>query len=251
MIVLCSLCLLINTVTIKASYPGYSHMTYYLQNAVTLDGNWTSDTEWTDGLQTSFGTNAVFRSKWFLVSFDPIIVNQYILIEILNDNTNDTGDYWQLCFDGDESGGTAPQVGDRRIDIVGHTTLIAYQGNGTGWTAWDPGATFQWKNSISTSPTSSAPHWICEIIISKVDFGIGPDYWLRVAVYDASNAAAGVQAWPPTSRDVPNDWGDIPYSMEPIPENLTFGGVVVLSSVAVLVGSYCMRKRPIYAKKPR
>ncbi len=228
-----------------AAAAGYSHMTYYLQNTVTLDGRWTSDTEWTDGLPTSFGTGtAVFRSKWYLASFDPLLVNQYIIVEILNDNTNDTGDYWQFCFDGDESGGSTPQSGDLRIDIIGHTTLIAYQGNGTGWTQVSAPASFQWRNTINASPHSSTPHWICEIIIDKISFGIGADYWLRIAVYDASNAAAGVRAWPPTSRDVPNDWGDIPYTMDPIPESLSLGVVVLLSSAAMIVGAYYLRRRP-------
>jgi len=245
-ILLCSLFLLIGTGTVIGSYPGYSHLTYTLLTPVTFDAKWTTPDEWSDTTLTTFGntSNAIFRSKWELASLDPIAVNQYIIVEILNDNTNDSGDYWQFCFDGDESGGTAPQSGDLRIDIMGHTNLTAYAGSGTGWTSTSAPTAFQWNNSLNTSPTSGTNHWICEIKIDKVSFGIGADYWLRIAYYDASNAAAGAQAWPPTSRDVPNDWGDIPYSSEAIPEGLSFGVVVLLSSVAVIIGSYYLRKRP-------
>jgi len=245
MIVFCSV-LLTSPGTVMGSYLNYSHLTYTLLDPVTLDAKWTTPTEWTDTTLTTFGntSNAIFRSKWELASMDPIAVNQYIIIEILNDNTDDPTDYWQLCFDGDESGGTAPQTGDIRIDITGHTTLTAYGGSGTGWTPTSAPSTFRWNNSMNTSPTSATNHWICEIIIDKVNFGIGADYWLRIAYFDASNAAAGVQAWPPTSRDVPNDWGDIPYSSEVIPESLSFAVVVLLSSVALIVGSVYLRKRP-------
>jgi hypothetical protein len=251
-VILFSVCLLVNATAVKAAYPGYSHMVYPLTNAVTIDGNWTSADEWTDGLQTNITANSVFRTKWELITTPEFRVNQYILIEILNDTTDDADDYWQICMDCDMSGGTAPGSGDLRIDIVGHTDVTWYQGDGTGWT---PMATpsedqFRWNNSISESPISSTPHWILELMFNKA-LGPGPQYWARIAVYDASNPDAGVHAWPPTSRDVPDDYGDFPYSSEPIPENLNFGVVVLLSSVAVLVGSYYMRKRPKNTKQPQ
>ena len=242
---LCSLFLPAITAPANAAAAGYSHTTYSLANPVTLDGKWTDNSEWADTDITGFGAGStvVFRSKWLLASFDPIAVNQYICVEILNDNTNDTGDYWQFCFDGDISGGTAPQAGDIRIDITGHKNLTAYNGNGAGWTQVSTPTTFQWSNSISASPTSSTSHWICEVIIDKVNFGIGANYWLRIAVNDASNAAAGVRAWPPTSRDDPSNWGDIPYVSDTTPEGLGFGIMALLSSVSVLVGFFGLRKR--------
>jgi hypothetical protein len=104
---------------------------------------------------------------------------------------------------------------------------------------------FQWNNSISASPTSSTPHWICEIMLNKPAVGLGIMFNGRIAVYDATSSAAGVKAWPSTSRDVPNDWGTFPYSSDPIPESLHFGVVMLLSSVAVLVGSFAFRKKRI------
>ena len=241
---LSSLSLLISAAPGNAAYSGYSHMVYPIQNTVTFDGKWTSDAEWTDGTSTSFGTNSVFVSKWGPYGSETS-VPQYFLIEILNDATNDENDYWQICFDGDMSGGTAPGANDLLINIGGHGTNVTfYQGTGTGWAsmATPSAANFQWKDSISSSPKSSTPHWICEIMINKPVLNVGAQYWARVAVNDAGGA--GVQAWPPTSRDVPSDWGDFPYSGDAIPESLTFGIVALLSSVAVVASFYLLRKRP-------
>jgi len=241
---LCSLFLPALTAPVNAAAAGFSHTTYSLANAVTLDGKWTTDAEWADTDITGFGAGqtVIFRSKWG-ANDDFSVITQYLLVEILNDNTNDTGDYWQFCFDGDISGGTAPQTGDVRIDITGHKTLTAYNGNGAGWTQVAAPASFTWSNTNASSPTSSTPHWILEVIIDKISFGIGANWWLRIAVNDASNAAAGVRAWPPTSRDVPNDWGDIPYQMTTTPEGLGFGVMALLSSVVVFAGFFGLRKR--------
>lgn len=131
---LCSL-LLLNISIIKAAEPGYTRTDYNPTVTPTVDGKWTSNDEWAlNGEVTAIGTGAVFRSVWIMESFDPeIIVTDTFLVEFFMDTTNDAGDYWQLCIDGDQSGGSAPQSSDYRIDIVGHTTLKLYEGNGTGW----------------------------------------------------------------------------------------------------------------------
>ncbi len=243
---LCGVCLLVNAAVVNAVYAGYEYMIYVRTSDVTFDGKWTSTTEWTDGGPTSISANSVFRGKWGPY-VDASNVPQFFLVEILNDNTNDTNDYWQFCFDGDQSGGAAPGAGDLRIDIVGHNNVTFYQGTGTAWTpmATPSSADFQWSNSISDSPTSSSPHWICEIMLNKPNVGLSIYFNGRIAVYDASNAAAGVQAWPPTSRDVPNDWGYFNYDSNPIPESLSFSLVMLLSSVAVVAAAFGFRKKRI------
>ena len=242
---LCSTCLLINTASVNAAATGYDYMIYPFQNPVTFDGKWTSTTEWTDGGPASppISANANFRGKWG--PYDPSSVPQYFVVEILNDNTNDANDYWQFCFDADQSGGAAPGASDLRIDIAGHNNVTFYQGTGTAWTpmATPSSADFQWSNSISDSPTSSTPHWILEIMVNKLAVGLGITFNGRIAVYDASSST--LAAWPPTSRDVPNDWGTFPYSSDPIPESLSFGLVMLLSSVAVVAGAFGFRKKRI------
>ncbi|TRO51886.1 hypothetical protein E2P61_05005 [Candidatus Bathyarchaeota archaeon] len=239
MLTLCSL-LIMNVGIAMAAEPGYERISYATQVVPTVDGAWTSPDEWTDGDITILSEDVEFRSTW---EFADAVMTRF-LVEFFSDNTTDVGDYWQMCIDGDQSGGTAPQTGDFRIDIVGHETLTVYEGDGEGWTEITPDpADIQWNNSISDSPTNSTPHWILELMISKnagvVQMGI---LWnFRLAVYDESSTA-GVLAWPPTAQDVPDGYGVENYSSEAIPEGFGIAVIVLLSSAAVVVGFY-LRKR--------
>jgi hypothetical protein len=239
-------CLLVFAGTVSAYKAGYQHTIYAQVDAVTIDGSWTSSTEWADCNPTNFG-KSMFGDKYLFVSMSQ--VNQYDLIECLTDTTNDSTDFVQVCLCGLANGGSAPQTDDYLINITGHGTSAAvkwYQGTGSGWAAMaTPGSsTFQYASTLNSSPFSSTPHWIYEIMIEKTALGLSPEYWFRVATYDASNAAAGVQAWPPTSQNVPDDWGDLPYSTGAFPENLSLGVMIAVSSVAVVAGSIWLRKRP-------
>ncbi len=240
MIAFCGL-LLVNVGIISAAEPGYERISYSTQLVPTVDGAWTSPDEWTDGDITMISEDAEFRSTW---DFADAVMTRF-LVEFFSDDTTDAGDYWQMCIDGDQSGGSAPQAGDFRIDIVGHDTLTVYEGDGVGWTEITPDPTdIEWDNSISDSPTNSTPHWILEIMISKnagvVTMGI---LWnFRLAVYDESSTA-GVLAWPPTDQDVPDGYGIENYSPDAIPEGFGIAVIVMLSSAAVVVGFY-LRKRP-------
>jgi hypothetical protein len=211
--------LLINVGTTKASEPGYERFEYPTAVEPTIDGFWASADEWTDGEETMIGENVVFRSTFTLISEgDDLVVTSHSVIEILNDGTADAGDYWQICIDGLLDGGSAPQTDDFRIDIIGHTDLVVYQGTGTGWIPITPDPRdVIFADSISESPTSSTPHRILEISLLKDPGVIFMDmvWGVRVAVYDESNSAAGVQAWPPTDRDVPDGWGIENYNLDP------------------------------------
>jgi len=245
LIALCIIGLLINVGTIKASEPGYTRIEYPTIVEPTIDGQWTSDDEWTDGDVTMINGNVAFRSTYSLLSFDPVTVTTNFVIEIFGDNTNDTGDYWQIISDGTVNGGATPQTDDFRIDVVGHTDVTVYQGDGAGWTQVTPAAgDLSFANSISASPQNSTPHWIAEFTILKTSGVIVMDavWGLRVAVYDESSSTGGVQAWPPTDQDVPEGWGVNNYTDQPIPEGLTFAVMALLSSVSVLVGSHYLWK---------
>lgn len=247
-IVLCGLSLPIALVS--ADYPGYETINYQALDAPVEDGTWTTDTEWDDAM-TPPNLPATFhwRQKWTW----PSNIFEHFLIEFFADATNDTGDYFQLCVDNMADGGTAPQPDDIRIDWVGHdvTGLTLYQGDGTGWVEFND---YTWDTdiyiaeSLSSSPLDSNPHWIIELRMdrSKSEFdvsGAGYAPRIRLVVYDESNSEAGVQAWPPTSRDVPNDWGVETGTTENIPEPMTIVTVVVLSSVAIVVSGHFLRRR--------
>jgi len=242
-ITLCSL-LIVSAGTVKAAEEGYVRYDFN-PDAVPLviDGNWTTADEWTlKGAETMIGNDVVFRSVWNMISQDPIIVDDTFLVEFLSDNTSDTGDYWQICIDGDASGGTAPAPEDYRIDIVGHTNLTVYQGTGSGWTEVAPPGVVDWANSLSASPTNSTPHWILEFNFIKGEFGATAIWNFRLAAFDENTTT--LAAWPPTPIDEPDRWGIQNYYSEVVPESFSLGVVVLLSSVALAVTFYYLRKRP-------
>jgi len=245
-LILCSLLLLITVGAVKAGNPDYSIIEYTGGiTLATVDGVWTTTDEWNDALTVPISDNVTF---WYYAEITTYSCE--FCVEIFDDATNDTGDYWQFCFDDGNTGGTAPGTGDYRVDIVGHTDVIIYTGDGSGWvqtTLTPADIALTWANSISASPIDSTPHWILEISFIKTTALIpsAPPTGLRVAVYDASNSEAGVQDWAPDSDvSVPNQWGLISgYSADPIPEGLTFGVMAVVSSISLLAGSHYLRKR--------
>jgi hypothetical protein len=249
-IAMCGLCL---AGTVNAPKAGYTCWNFQ-GSAPTLDGRYTTTDEWTDSYKDylysgwTMTTNP-FRDKWNMESG----IYETWIIEVLSDTTNDAGDYFQICYDGQGDGGTAPQTDDVLINYTGHSTSTAYRGTGTGW-APDAAIVFpdnvQIASSIAASPTSATPHWIIEMKFGKDGTsipGMGIDTAVRVAAYDASNPSQGVLTWPPTAnRDVPNDYGldDADITGGTIPEGLTIGVMVALSSVAVVVSARYFRKQP-------
>jgi len=250
-LLLCSLLLTVGTA--MASEPGYAGIVeYYAGSAVTVDGKW-GTTEWTDAwLEKQFpaGTNARFAYK--VSMSEEFEITLYFIVEF-PDTTNDAGDKWVICIDGGTGagpdGGTAPNSNDNKIEITGHTTLQVYTGTGTGWAPANAlNAAVKFNNSLTTSPNIATNHWVVEVSISKAAFSWGgnpPPLGLYVGMYDASNTAQGWVQWPATSADNPSRWGTIAsYTGEPLPEGLSFAVVVALSSVAIVVGTIYLRKKP-------
>ena len=247
-LVLCSLLLLVNVGTTMASEPGYSITEWYISdNAVTIDGNWTNANEWRDATTQTISPTAKFEYKIDATGGGLLMT---WLVEF-SDKTNDAGDRWQICIDGNADGGAAPNANDNKWEIEGHTTLKQYVGTGTGW-ATQATTGITWKDKLTTSPHDPATHYILEFQIDKNAYAGGwganpPPEGIRVAMYDASNAAAGWQAWPPESisKDNPARWGLIAdFVMGAAPEGLTIGVMLALSSVAVVVSIRYFRKRP-------
>lgn len=243
-LIMCSVLLMVAVGSVMAGNPAYS-IIEYTGGVVpaTVDGVWTTADEWTDALLVQVSENFTF-----LYNMDMNSYSCQFCVEIFNDDTDDAEDYWQFCCDDSNTGGSAPAAGDYRIDIMGHTDLVFYEGDGSGWTEITPDSgEITWANAISDSPLESTPHWILEFsFVKTVRMATNaPPTGLRVAVYDASNSEAGVQAWAPDSDvDVPDEWGLIEnYSTDSIPEGLTFLVMGVLSSVSLLVGSKYLLKR--------
>jgi len=251
-IALLSLGLLANAGIVTAYQEGYEFNHYTAMIEPTIDGKWTTPDEWTDvdmEHQMDGDLNVVFRTNWLFSSGQgysgyPV----FWIIEFYDDNTEDAGDYWQICYDGQSTDGSAPDADDIRIDFVGHdqSGLTVYRGDGSGWvvtTELTWGESIEIVDSISDSPTNSTPHYIVEIVVDHQLINSGPDQCVRVAAYDASHSEAGVQAWPQSSRDVPDEWGKTYSLFESIPEGLTFAVMVFLSSVSLFVGQQYLQKR--------
>ena len=141
--------------------------------------------------------------------------------------------------------GAAPGSTHYRIDIEGHTNLTMYQGTGSNWTVFTPlPEDISWANTISSSPNGSDPHWILEIdILKNAGSNLLDITWgVRLAVYDYTTDT--LLTWPPDAdRDIPDEWATNGFSMDPWPEGFSIGVVVLLSSVALLVSFFFLRKR--------
>jgi hypothetical protein len=245
-LMLCSLLLITTVGTVMAGNDAYSILEYWTQVAPTFDGEWTSPDEWAESEHAQISDAGMFTYTAD-VSLTASMNSQF-LVEFFSDTTDDAEDYMQICVDPSNGGGSAPGNGYGRIDIVGHTDLVCYKGDGSGWSEIPAESDIEWANSISDSPLNSTAHWILELQFNKESGAMQlamPPNGLRIAFYDASNPDAGELAWPPDS-DVndPNTWGVVPtYSSEPIPEGLNFAVMVFLSSVSLVAGSYYLQKR--------
>jgi hypothetical protein len=243
-LMLSSLIMLLTVGTVMAAEPGYERYSYPTQVIPTIDGMWTSPDEWTDGDATWIGTDIAFRSTWDSSGDD--VMTRWI-VEFFSDTTDDANDFWRFCIDGQQHGGSEPQLAYHRMfKITGHTNLEWFMGTEQGTWSEVAGAAMEieWSNSLSASPTNSTPHWILEFQMPKVAGWTIDTVWnFFLGAFDASNSGAGELSWPPTDPNVPDEWGIENYSSENIPEGLTFGVMALLSSVSMLVGYKYFVKR--------
>jgi hypothetical protein len=248
MLLLCSLLFVINVGTIKASEPGYVITEAYQAGGVTLDGMWGVG-EWEGAGWIEYLDPYDARFAYKMDASDGVNYIMSWLIEF-PDDTDDATDMWQICIDGAYDEGTAPNANDVKIEIEGHTTLTVYVGDGQEWTELQTTAV-TWAESLTTTSSWSPyneTHYVVEVKADKAALGSWggnpPPHGLRVAMYDASNASQGWIAWPPTDPDVPETWGLIDEGVATIPESFGIVVVVVLSSVAVVVSFFFLRKWP-------
>jgi hypothetical protein len=241
------LCSLMLTGIVYAGNSAYSISEYWLANPTTIDGKWTTSSEWTDTGHTFMTGNAT--GKFAYKADINVDFATYFIIEMLGDNTNNTGDYVQLCLDNDNTATTAPSSTCYMVQINGNRNLTLYQGTGTGWKEVSS-SEITWAETLGTSMWGATPHWIIEIKDSSKTDGIvqtgQPPNGLRVAAYDASNSQFA--AWAPgSSANVPSTWGVIADYQSTIPEGLSAGTIVgtflLLASALTLVSFIQLRKR--------
>jgi len=242
-IALCSICL---TGIVGAAKEGYG-FDIATGSTPTFDGaapagEWDTDSYkdflyngWT--MSTSF-----FRDKWLGAP------TEGWLIEVLTDTTNDAGDYFQFSVDTAQDGGATPQADDFLINVTGHPgTVAVFQGTGTGWGASSAVVTTDYivATSIAASPAGATPHWIIEIFLNKQGaFAMALSGNMRMGAYDASTGQTVM--WPPySSANEPNTYGTGATSFGgSIPEGLTIGVALSLSTIAAIVSTRHFRKKP-------
>lgn len=242
---------------VAAQQSGYTINEYEAIGEPTIDGAFTTGSEWFDAQERQLDgdLDAIFRIKYNTELITGDIIYHFFLIEVFSDNTNDAGDYVQICFaapsqeGGVPTGGTAPQTDCKRFDFEGpdQSGLTYYRGDGSAWVetggySWGPD--IEIAESFSTSASRGTSHWIVEGKIAAEEFDIWPDMWIRVAAYDDGNAAAGVQAWPDSSVDVPNDWGAVSFVNETIPEfsSWIILPLFVIATLAIIVARKRIQK---------
>ena len=232
-IALCTLCF---AGIVSATKPGFTFTdgtgTEVTVNGLIGAGEW--EDSWLGKLYSgSTMTDNTWRVKW--VGVGDTWYDQW-LFEILSDTTNDTGDVVQICYDSTLDGGATPHADDYLVNYTGHSKVTVYVGTGTGWA---PTSDLDVKvaSTIGTSNSSATPHWIIEIDFENPWESTGD----RMAAYDASTNTTLM--WPSnSSADVPNDYGLGELSYETIPEGLSVGVTMLLSTAAVIVGTRYFRK---------
>jgi hypothetical protein len=239
--------LLLGTVVrVQASAEGYDITEAYSAGGVDLDGQW-GETEWDSNsvwVEYIDPYDARFGYKMAMGE------TQYYMSWILDfpDDTDDAGDVWQICLDGTAAGGTAPTTDCNKIEITGDT-LAVYVGDGAGWEEME-GADVLWAKNFTTTgdwASYAEDHYVVEVMADKGSLGAWganpPPEGLRVAHYDADNDT-WIQ-WPPESdQAVPDGWGLIADYGDLVPESLSLGVIVLLSTAAAAITLYFFHKRP-------
>lgn len=251
-VILCSMGVILALPNVNAYKAGYLIGNY--QGAdITADGT-VAASEWTDAYQDFLyngwtKTTDTFSTKWEMGG-TPTIADQW-LIEVLSCTTSNAGDVFTFCFCGAADDSATPQAADDVLVNVTHTSTTIYRGTGSGW-APDPsivlGTNVVVGQSMAASAASSTPHWIIELKFDKSGGIVGTSFDSndRLQVYVASTGQTLM--WPPMSQqDVPSSYGQLNYSNfagQSIPEGLTVGVMLVLSTVAVAVSIRYFRKPP-------
>jgi hypothetical protein len=221
-----------------------------LTQPVTIDGKWTSTTEWTDAPEIQMSVAVGNGLGYFRVKHDATTL--YILGESLVDtaveynSTAGMGDYMSVFLDTLYNQGTAPQTDDYKLIAyyvgAGNTYRMTSKGNGTNWAQANPVQGLQAMIDLDTgnSPHPPHPHVTFEMsiplnIIPASPFG----FFIRLddssTWWSESDQAYAMHFfWPnggtaPQAVD-PSAWGTITISGAPIPE---FSSSWLIAAVAI------------------
>jgi len=217
---------------------------YLLTEPVTIDGKWTSRTEWNDTAETPLLVADGTAVGYFRVKHD--LTWLYVLAESLIDqavgynSTTDNGDWMQIFLDTLHDDGKSPRGNDDYLFgalwVNASYTEVTTKKYYTDWTRVSSVEGVEAKIGVDTgnSPHPPHPHVVGEMriplsIVGTATFG----FFMRFV--DASEALTKWFYWPgPTLADQgtdPSSWGNVSYSTQPIPE---FPGTWIVMTASVL-----------------
>ena len=100
--------------------------------------------------------------------------------------------------------------------------------------------------SMAASAASATPHWIIELKFDKSGAIAGSSFDSDVLLYVHVGSTGQTLMWPPMSDpNIPSTWGKVDYSDysgATIPEGLTIGVMLTLSTIGVIVSIRYFRK---------
>jgi hypothetical protein len=209
-------------------------------SSVTIDGKWTTSEEWADALTVTLAksiSSSRNATAYLYAKHDDS--NFYFLVDFVSATSlNAAYDGAAITIDPLHNGGNGPQPDDRRFDSTWTGGQMAV---GTGAAEWN------WDNplpqgveidmSVTNSSNLSQQHEVSEF---KIPFSVFPELQdtigFAAAAYAGSSTSFKLAIWPePHYRDIPNTWGELTVSSEPIPEFELVPFVMVIGIVATLV----------------
>jgi hypothetical protein len=228
----------------------------------TIDGKWTSATEWTDAPEIQMPVAVGNGAGYFRVKHDATAL--YILGESLVDtaveynSTAGMGDFMSVFLDTAYNQGTAPKTDDYRFIAyyvsASNTTVMTGKGDGTKWITTGPVQGVQAMVGLDTgnSPHAPHPHVTFEMSIPLSMISASPfGFFIRLddstAWWSDSDATYAMHFfWPnggtaPQAVD-PSAWGTITVSSTPIPEFANSYLIAAVAIFAVAVFSRAHRK---------
>jgi len=240
--------------TMVAGHLGSTVTCYSLTQPVTVDGKWTTKSEWNDTAETQLLVADGTAVGYFRVKHDATWL--YILAESLidtsldYDSANDASDYMGVFLDTVHNDGKSPASDDYRFVAswinASYTRVTTRKGDGAGWSETSPVEGVQAKIALDTdnSPHPPYPHVAGEFKIPLSIIAIGTfGFFIRFGDYSVILGTPGSLTkafyWPgPSLADQsidPSAWGNVSYSREPIPEFSSTWLIIATSVLAVIV----------------
>lgn len=228
--------LMLQSITSARAYEGSQITSPVLSKTVTIDGKWTTPDEWSDAVVATMvygGTSPSVSNGTAYLYAKHDANNFYFLIDFVSATSLDAvNDAAAIQIDSLHNGGNTPQTDDRRFDSTYPSGGTMWVGTGTGWNRNNPlPSGVQMAMSIGSSTNLAQPHEISEF---QIPFSIFPGMQSVIGFAATAYTSSMLSIWPHLYyRDIPNTWGELTISPNPVPEFASIWLVVAASILAV------------------